>query len=314
MNKITGNIEESQGFLTDYSAKDATWDKWRAKTQDVEAIYKDNDYDNLAARMHECSASLGFAWSDDADTGESKLKLRQARFCKVRHCPVCMWRRSMKNSARFFAALPDLRAAYPTAKFLFLTLTVPNCKFEDLRSTVAEMNTGWKRLIQRKDWPAIGFVRSVEVTKEENRSGYCHPHFHVLLMVPASYFSRGYITQAKWLEMWQDAMRDPTISQVDIRTVKPKIEGAGSLESAILETLKYGTKVSDLFDPDFLICLTKQLHKMRFLSSGGVLKDILKEELSDAEMIEGEGEGEAEAEPSLFFGWKRDIKRYKKAA
>jgi hypothetical protein len=57
---------------------------------------------------------------------------------------------------------------------------------------------------------------------------------------------------------------------------------------------------------------------MRFLATGGVLKDFLSADVTDAEMINTTELGEApevvvdEEKPALLFGWKTNIKRYKK--
>ena len=51
-----------------------------------------------------------------------------------------------------------------------------------------------------------------------------------------------------------------------------------TIEAAVVETLKYATKVQDsLKSPEWLYIVTEQLHKMRFVESGGVLKGVLKE-------------------------------------
>ncbi|SPF56430.1 hypothetical protein SBA4_860009 [Candidatus Sulfopaludibacter sp. SbA4] len=48
----------------------------------------------LADRIEECSQVLGFAWVPEKDDSNVlTLLLREARFCRVRHCPVCQWRR-----------------------------------------------------------------------------------------------------------------------------------------------------------------------------------------------------------------------------
>ena len=38
--------------------------------------------------------------------------------------------------ARFYAALPEVQAQHPKARWLFLTLTVRNCPISDLRETL----------------------------------------------------------------------------------------------------------------------------------------------------------------------------------
>lgn len=298
-------------FLSEASAKDKKWDEHRANAEKVGDLYDLNPrFAKYAAKIEECSTYLQFAEKISPETGEIGLKLGRASFCRLRQCPVCAWRKSLRNTARFFEKIPDIKKEFPTARFLFLTLTVPNCRPEKLRAKLSEMNKGWKRLIETKSWPALGFVRTVEVTR--SKKGEAHPHFHALLMVPASYFSRGYIAQASWLEMWQKAMRDDSITQVDIRTVKPKIEGQ-ELHAAVVETLKYSTKVTDAFeDPAWLYHMTDQLRGLRFIASGGVLKDILKDEVTEEEMITPEGDqlSAEETQRKLMFTWRKEHKKY----
>lgn len=322
--------ENPKKDLADYSDRDKIWDKHRGNGQTVAQLYDaaPAKFSRLANRMHKCAEILEFGWSKpDADTGASRLKLQSARFCKVRNCPVCGWRRSMRNVARFFARLPDLQAAHPSSRWLFLTLTVANVPLADLRGTLSEMSKAWQRLIQRKDWPALGWIRTVEVTHEwdpigrhakglatPGRKGYAHPHYHVLLQVPAGYFSgRDYVRQDEWAARWQAALRADYTPVVDVRSVRPKIEGQ-TLQAAVVETLKYGTKVEDAMrDPEWLYGITEQLHKLRFIASGGTLAGILKEDQADSEMIhadDGDGEGVDEGQGSLLFQWSRPRRKY----
>jgi plasmid rolling circle replication initiator protein Rep len=213
--------------------------------------------------------------------------------------------------ARFLKALPAIEQAFPTARWLFLTLTIRNCQITDLRATIQDMNRAWQRLIKRQEFGAVqGWVRTTEVTK--GRDGLAHPHFHVLLMVRPGYFSgKGYVTQARWTELWQECARLDYRPSVYIQTVKPKPGSTESpLRSAVAETLKYSVKPEDMLDRDWLLELTRQVFKLRFVASGGVLKDMLREsdESDEGLMLAEDGEGEGES--TLFFDWRREIKRY----
>jgi plasmid rolling circle replication initiator protein Rep len=301
-------------FLSDFSERDAKWDSHRSNTQSVGTLYGETaKYSRLANRMRACATSLAFAWSQPDPQGETRLKLKSAKFCKVRHCPVCQWRRAMRNVRKVFERLPALEAENPKLRWLFLTLTVKNPEMADLRSTLVAMNLAWNRFIQRKEWPAVGWLRAVEVTR--GGDGKPHPHFHVMLCVKPSYFKKHYLSQQTWLQLWRDCMRDQTITQVDVRVVKPKEQG-GNLSAAVVETLKYSFKPEDVMqDAEFLFGLTDQLHKMRFLASGGSLKGILKDSVSDAEMIAGD---EASADPDqaapiLTFNWSPTVRKYARA-
>src|SRR5262249_28049030 len=156
--------------------------------------------------------------------GEIRHRLREAHFCHFRHCSVCQARRSRQNYRRFIKKLPDIlkQENLQGVRWIFLTLTPQNVPISELREGILTMNRAWKRLINRKEFKhVLGWVRSTEVTKEDEkktkRVGYAHPHFHVLLMVKSSYFSKYYINRSDWLKAWQESMRDPSIISVDVR-------------------------------------------------------------------------------------------------
>jgi len=305
-------------YLTDYSPRDRPWDVHRAQAQAVEGVYQGTVFDSLAGRIKGCTGHLGFVWSDpDPTTGELHLKLRSAHFCRVRHCPVCQWRRSLMWQARFLKALPSIEAEYPTARWLFLTLTVRNCKITDLRRTIQDMNQSWHRLIKRREFDSntLGWIRTTEVTR--GRDDSAHPHFHVLMMVRPSYFTHNYVTQSRWTEIWQECARLDYTPIVHVKAVKPKL-GVGSLDQlplrrAVSETLKYAVKPSDMND-DWLIQLTRQVYHLRFIASGGVLKNVLREgEETEKDLLLADDPSATDAsEPDVFFKWHRGIKRYVK--
>jgi len=306
-------------YLTDYSPRDRPWDVHRAQAQSVEGVYSGTVFDALAGRIKGCTGHLGFVWSDpDPETGECHLKLRSAHFCRVRHCPVCQWRRSLMWQARFLKALPSIEAQHATARWLFLTLTVRNCKITDLRRTIQDMNKAWHRLIKRREFDSntLGWIRTTEVTR--GRDDSAHPHFHVLMMVKPGYFAgKNYITQRRWTELWQECARLDYTPIVHVKAVKPKL-GLGSIDQlplrrAIAETLKYAVKPSDMRD-DWLIELTRQVYHLRFIASGGVLKDVLREgeETEQDLLLVDDPDGSDASEPDVFFKWHRTIRRYVK--
>jgi plasmid rolling circle replication initiator protein Rep len=304
-------------YLTDYSQKDAPWDVHRAQAQAVEGLYQGTVFDSLAGRIRGCTGYLGFAWEVDQDSGEMRLKLRAAHFCRVRHCPVCQWRRSLMWQARFLRALPVIEASYPKARWLFLTLTVRNCSITDLRATIQNMNKAWRRFVLRHEFAGnvLGWIRATEVTKGKDRDDSAHPHFHVLLMVRPSYFTKYYVKHERWTELWRECARLDYRPSVDIRTVKARSGATGEspLRRAVYETLKYSVTPEDMMDRDWLLELTKQVFRLRFIASGGVLKNVLREsdESDEGLMLAEDGEGEG-GEPDIWFDWRREIKRYVK--
>lgn len=300
--------------LTDLSPRDKKWDYHRGNTAVIGKHYDANPrFERLGERMAGCTTWLGFAELVNQDTGEIGLKLRRACFCGVRNCDTCMWRRNLRNTAKFFAAIPELQAQFPKHRWVFLTLTVRNCEPENLRATIKSMNAAWKRLIERKNWPAEGYVKAVEVTRGED--GSAHPHFHVLVMVKPSYFTHGYVKHEEWAARWQDVMRLDYTPVVDVRVVKAKKAGQ-TIEAAVVETLKYATKVQDsLKSPEWLYVITEQLHKLRFIETGGALKGLLKEKFTNDELIAGDepaesADDEKPEEKLVGVSWNAKTKRY----
>jgi hypothetical protein len=188
-----------------------------------------------------------------------------------------------------------------------------------LRQTLVLMNRAWARLIELKVWPALGWVRSVEVTR--GRIGDAHPHYHTLLMVQPEYFGSGYIKQNEWSTLWQQSLRIDYRPVVDVRVVKPDYRMVrhqkmviAHIWGALAEVLKYAVKPSDMVrDPQWFLTLTDQLHKMRFVAVGGILKNYIRDR--DREQLPDELEKELQAAAAvgrIFFGWQPPIRRYQK--
>ncbi len=297
--------------LSDISPRDKAWDKHRANADIVSKYYADGGggyFNRYAQRVSSCSEWLEFRLVPEPSEGILNLKLSEARFCRVRHCPVCQWRRSLMWKAKAYKILPHVVADYPKYRWLFITLTVKNCKIEELRTTLDWINKAFKRLTELKAWSAKGWVKSVEVTK--GRDGIsAHPHLHILAMVQPSYFSHGYLSQAKWVELWQQCLRVDYQPIINIRAIAkchdPKV--------LIPEILKYQVKESDLVaDREWFLELTRQLHSTRAVAIGGVLRKYMRELEEEPKDLIGKDEGIDEVdEGSLSFRWKRELKKYK---
>lgn len=293
--------------LGEISERDKPWDRHRSNADKVADHYRsDEDFGQYAMRIDFCSQLLDFKLTPDADIGELKLKLSSAKFCRVRHCPVCQWRRSLRWKAKAFKILPLIVKAYPKHRWLFVTLTLKNCPITELRKTLTEMNQAWQRFSQLKKFPALGWIKSMEVTRGKDRSA--HPHFHCLLLVKPGYFGKNYLKQAEWVEMWQQSLRIDYKPVLDVQAVK---QGQQPMQ-LVPELLKYCVKESDLvFDREWFLELTRQLHKMRAISVGGVLKEYLKALEEEPEDLIGDDDEDSLDEGHLYFGWKKREKKYK---
>lgn len=300
------NMDLNDSYLSTLSPKDKPWDKHKLQATKVERLYHNSDCQVYADRMGTCSNYLGFKWAQNPDTGELRLRLNAAKFCRVRHCPICQWRKSLMWMARFIEVLPVIVKEYPKHRYIFLTLTVKNCDIRELKQTLKRMNEAWQRMIQRKSFPAVGFVKSTEITKSAD--GLAHPHFHAVLMVEPGYFAgKNYLKQSEWTEIWKSCLRIDYTPVVNVKSVKntPRRHGKGvkrtdiptdgsdasqrileatdAISRGLMEVCKYSVKPEDAIgtgsdsDRDWLLELTNQLYKTRSIAVGGILKNYLSE-------------------------------------
>ncbi len=307
--------------LSDVSSKDSIWDEQRTKTATVGDIYAYNaEFERYSERMSDCSTFLSYGFN------ENGIKLKHANFCRVRHCPVCQWRKSLLWKSNMYVAYEEIKEKYPTHRWLFLTLTAKNCDITDLRKTIKHMNKSWERLTKRVMFTRVveGWIKTTEITKGINDTA--HPHFHVMLLVKPSYFAKNYIKQAEWAELWRDVLRVDYEPIIDIRAIKNKsakkdFDADQAVKNAIMETLKYAVKPDDLIGDgskksnEWFYELTRQTFKLRFIASGGALKNALKrdDDITDNDMIKTSDEdddiGEVD-ERRIVFTYRKIKQKY----
>ncbi len=225
-----------------------------------------NNYisENNLSRIKQCGSYLEFI----SDKTLENRKLNKANFCGNRFCPFCAWRKSRKDTLKHSILMEYLKSKFKY-EFIFLTLTSPNVKGEELENEIKDFNESFKRLTKRKEFEKInkGYIRKLEVTYDSNeyitkelynkkREYYksknlkiadknptyntYNPHFHIIIAVNKSYFkSKDYISKNKFLELWKECKRDNTITQVDVRKIETNVK------QAILEVSKYSTKDID---------------------------------------------------------------------
>lgn len=264
-----------------------------------------------AKRIRECASWLSYVRGDDGS-----MKLHDARFCRVRLCPICQWRRSLKTFAQMSKVLDVAKAQ--GYEFLFLTLTMRNVRAEELSKGLDRILLSFNKLMKYKRVKGAvkGFYRGCEITHNMHDDTY-HPHLHVVLAVKPSYFKKAYISQADWAELWRKALGVEYTPIIDIRRCRG---GA----KAIAEACKYAVKPSDIINVDdweltvdSLRVLDVALDRRRFIGLGGILKEIHKQlqlddmengdllHTSEEEKIEPTGE-------EIIFFWNGYSRRYER--
>lgn len=280
------------------------------KANAVALSYPVEEIDPAAAfRMRRCADRLSF--TKDAD---GHMKLRQAYFCRVRLCPMCQWRRSLKMNGQVRQCLEYLTKAraeqgHKPYQYILLTLTVPNCPGEELAHTLDTIQAAWKRLQRRAEYMAAikGNVRCVEITYNRLTDTY-HPHIHALLAVNPSYFTgRTYVTHDRWLQIWRECTGISTITQVDVR----KTTGDAA---AVAEVTKYATKTVDYLVPgdgarnvEVVGTLLRSCHKRRFAGWGGVLRQahqaLQLDDVETGDLIHTDNADQEAAEAAPVWSW-----------
>ncbi len=210
-----------------------------------------------------------------ADFEVKNKKLHKASFCGNRFCPMCSWRMSCKDSLKISILMEHLRKE-ENKEFIFLTLTAPNVKEDKLEEEIKHYNKSFKKLMGRKEVKSIvkGYIRKLEVTYNSDMSSKSydtyHPHFHVVIAVNKTYFKKSdlYINQQRWLELWQEATGNSSITQVDVRKSK-----SNNLKE-VYELAKYSAK-----DTDYLVSrpvfnvFYRALKGKQFIVFSGLFKD-----------------------------------------
>lgn len=271
-----------------------------------------------AERVRDCANVLEFKPTD-----EGRLKLYKTWFCKSKLCPICNWRRTMKQSSQSTSVVAEVVRRKPKARWLFLTLTVKNVyDGESLNNSLSSMAKGFRRMMDYKKVAKnlVGFMRATEVTVNPKDNSY-NQHIHVLLCVENTYFknTENYITQNQWTSLWQKAMKLDYTPTVHVQSVKPKSKRKTDMASAIAETAKYPTKDTDYLTKDReknlqrVADLEEGLYRKRLISYGGLLKQIHKElnldDVEDGDLIHSDDEEDEAMEDAYsitaMWNWQR---------
>lgn len=288
------------------------WKELKMKNTYISFMYESID-ERKSDRMKECASLLVF------NKANSGLKLKAANFCRVRLCPLCQWRRSLKLGGQLRKVIDELQPK--KYRYLFLTLTVKNCSGEQLSEQLDKLTAAFTRLTKRKAITSAwqGYFRALEVTHNK-RTGEHHPHFHVLVAVERKYFSgRNYLSHADYVSLWRKALKVDYDPMVNVQAVKKDSESG-----IVAEVAKYAVKPDDVIYYDdwdlgveVLRVLDKALDNRRFVGFGGALKEAHKklqfEDADEGDLVHtDEDKPSEEKEEELVFAWLSGYGQYRK--
>lgn len=266
--------KDFQEELVDVShlGKVRPWKEKKIKNLFLADIYRSID-EKKSLRLRECATFLYF----EIDSSD-KLSLQSGNFCKVRLCPMCTWRRSLKLFSQVKGIIDAINIDHGY-EYLFLTLTVKNCDGSVLGTEIDRMMIAWKKFlrgIKNKNF-IKGWYRGLEITHNLSKDTY-HPHFHCILVVEKSYFAfKNYISQKCWTDMWKKALG---VNYVPIVNVKKTY---GNVSTCVAEIAKYSVKDCDYIRPEnwelsksLVECLDNALSHRRLISFGGIFREYHK--------------------------------------
>lgn len=251
------------------------WDSKKFKTLALSDSYKRLGRTRKASSVRFCGTYLEFRrYTDDT------FKLHSANFCRVRLCPLCSWRRSLKVFSQVSRIMDKIDNSH---QFIFLTLTCKNPTSDKLADTLDNLFKAFNKFNQRKIFKDcfLGWFRALEITYNKKDNTY-HPHFHVVLCCKKSYFKKHYISQEQFSLLWKSCLKSDYVPVVDVRKFTKK--------KGVAESCKYAVKDTDYLTKngiamDFVVrTLDDCLANRRLVAFGGLFKEIAKDlKLDDVE-------------------------------
>lgn len=272
--------------LADYSAtgKKRKWDLHKQNNLKLVELYKQAIKINPSVispkrlqDLADCANQLEYL--QDA---EGNKKLYKTYFCRVRLCPMCQWRRSLKLFSQVSKITDYINNQNNQVRYLFITLTQKNCSGSELIQEINKINKSFSLLVDKtkRVQPAtkfkkmlLGYIKSTEITYNPKTKTY-HPHLHCIFAVQEEYFNKvNYINKNTWRAIWADLLKVDYLPQVNVQAIKPARQ-----QKAVAELAKYPAKVSSILNlpqmqaVQVIIDLTTLCYKRRFVAFGGIFK------------------------------------------
>lgn len=287
-------------------------------------------YLSKAHRLKDCGSLLEFKKFSD-----NTMRLHKAEFCKVRLCPMCAWRRSLKVFGQVSRVMDYIERHYDY-KYIFATFTAKNVPGDMLSDEIDKYFKAFNAMTKRKEFKTIsrGWFRCLEVTHNWERDDY-HTHFHMVIAVNKRYFKddKAYMTHDDWMRLWRSCLGIDYDPWVYIRKVKPGEEDGKNYKKVVAEVAKYAVKAGDyILSPDencpkdfremieedcnrltdeAVAIVDTALHNRRLIAFGGEFKKVHKlmrmDDAEDGDLINTNNEDDELREDLNYifirYGW-----------
>lgn len=240
-------INQNQDENLDLQILEDGKNDWKTKKDDnlvIASLIKNNPHFiakkdnrstlNMNDNLYKCGDFLEFNIYSDGSQ-----KLTKANFCRLRLCPMCAWRRSLKGFGQVSKIIDYLGDEY---EYLILTLTVKNYEEGEHKQAIDHLLYSFEKMAKSKWWRTHfeGSYRGLEQTYSCKHNNY-HPHFHLLVAVKKSYFKNYYVSQKEFTEKWQYFLKVDYTPIVHVQTVDKN-----NNKGHIAEVAKYPMKFSNI--------------------------------------------------------------------
>lgn len=265
---------------------------------------------NMMERITNCSSYFEF----ETDKTWKHHRVTKNNRCKHKYCPFCARVEALKRTLEAQYMMETLHSK--NYRFLFLTLSLKNVAFENVKETMTKINRAFsEKFMKQVDIKKAfeGTIRKFELTynpffyrngkivKDDCGKKVVDPlkkpfnaHLHFIVAVKQSYFGKRYISQKKMRAIWKKVLKldyDPMVNIQAIKIKQKTQEEMVQLEKEHAQYLENSKKVTGAFeigkyvakDSDYLQSLVlfeqfyQVLHKRRNWTFSGVFKELHKE-------------------------------------
>ncbi|KJF41658.1 protein rep [Draconibacterium sediminis] len=161
------------------------------------------------------------------------------KYCKNRFCTICNAIRKADMIKRYYPVMSQWEDVQ------FVTLTVKSCKENLLYERMGRMLRAFDRIHNRckkrhqrgKGIKLVG-VKSLECNFNPEMKTY-NPHYH--LIVPSKEVAE--LLKKEWLKQWRPIPHKNSTRYKYTNPAAQKIIAVYNLETALIETIKYGSKI-----------------------------------------------------------------------
>jgi len=271
-NPYQHTLSSDDGVFYTHEDDKHTWTDYKRIAQVIASSYSRSNNPKVlkwADKIQFCASNIAYAY-EPTENNQFKKSIASVNLCKIRTCPICQWRRSLKLSITIGNKLNDVLKSDTNLSAWLVSFTIRNENVQYLKNNMKLMLKGWKKLTERKIFkPVVHWTRSLEVTAgTRNIVGDTHPHIHAILITDSSKLPSDWAEKKKWVNEWADIMSLDYTPQVDIRPVH-------QLGGAIKEVLKYSVKpFAESAISGWLEKVALQIDGIRLLGVSKSLNDI----------------------------------------